>query len=169
MPGVTQIPAPYPRHGTRDTQPRSHQTYPYGAFTLYGAPFQGTSGSPGRHWVGSRNSTSPTPFGVGFGLPCSVFGRPYSRNPYWFLFLRVLRCFNSPGSPSHEGVSSAEDRKSHSEIHGSQAPYASPWRIAAGHVLHRHPSRAIPRTAYSATFQSIMPERVCLASSIVKI
>ena len=147
MPDVTQIPAPYPRHGTQDTQPRGHQTYPYGAFTLYGASFQRTSGSPGRRWVGSCNSTSPPPFGRGFGLPCSAFGRPYSRNPYWFLLLRVLRCFNSPGSPSHEGVAAVTARRSHSEIHGSQAPYASPWRIAAGHVLLRHPSQAIPRTA----------------------
>lgn len=147
MPDVTQIPAPYPRHGTRDTRPHSHQTYPYGAFTLYGASFQRTSGSPGRHWIRSHNSTSPSPFGKGFGLLYSVFPRRYSRNPYWFLLLRVLRCFNSPGSPSHEGVAALTTRRSHSEIHGSQAPYASPWRIAAGHVLLRHPSQAIPRTA----------------------
>ena len=160
MPDVTQIPAPYPRHGTRDTQPHSHQTYPYGAFTLYGAPFQGTSGSPGRRWVGSHNSTSPPSFEGGFGLPCSAFPRRYSRNPYWFLLLRVLRCFNSPGSPSQEGVAAVTARRSHSEIHGSQAPYASPWRIAAGHVLLRHPSQAIPQVACGATFQSIMPECV---------
>ena len=146
MPDVTQIPASYPGYGTRDTKPRGHQTYPYGAFTLYGAPFQETSSSPGRRWVRSRNSTSLSPFGDRFGLPCSVFPRRYSRNPYWFLLLRVLRCFNSPGSPSQKGVTAVAARRSHSEIHGSKAPYASPWRIAAGHVLHRHPSQAIPRT-----------------------
>ena len=160
MPDVTQIPAPYPRHGTRDTQPRGHQTYPYGAFTLYGVSFQRTSGLPGRRWVGSHNSTSLQGFPNRFGLLWSVFPRRYSRNPYWFLLLRVLRCFNSPGSPSQEGVTAVAARRSHSEIHGSWAPYASPWRIAAGHVLLRHPSQAIPRTAYGATFQSIVPERV---------
>ena len=29
----------------------------------------------------------------------SVFARHYSRNRFYFLFLRVLRCFSSPGSP----------------------------------------------------------------------
>ena len=29
----------------------------------------------------------------------SAFARHYSRNRFYFLFLRVLRCFSSPGSP----------------------------------------------------------------------
>ncbi len=33
-----------------------------------------------------------------FGLGCSDFARHYSRNRSYFLFLRVLRCFSSPGS-----------------------------------------------------------------------
>ena len=33
------------------------------------------------------------------GLASSAFARHYSRNLGWFLFLRVLRCFSSPGSP----------------------------------------------------------------------
>ena len=33
-----------------------------------------------------------------FGLASSAFARHYSRNLVWFLFLRVLRCFSSPGS-----------------------------------------------------------------------
>ena len=33
------------------------------------------------------------------GLGCSDFARHYSRNRFYFLFLRVLRCFSSPGSP----------------------------------------------------------------------
>ena len=33
------------------------------------------------------------------GLGCSAFARHYLRNHYCFLFLRVLRCFSSPGSP----------------------------------------------------------------------
>ena len=36
----------------------------------------------------------------GFGLPCSVFDRLYSRNHDCFLFLCLLRCFNSAGSLS---------------------------------------------------------------------
>ena len=33
-----------------------------------------------------------------YGFACSTFARHYSRNLGWFLFLRVLRCFSSPGS-----------------------------------------------------------------------
>ena len=33
------------------------------------------------------------------GLGFSDFARHYSRNHFCFLFLRVLRCFSSPGSP----------------------------------------------------------------------
>ena len=33
------------------------------------------------------------------GLGCSDFARHYFRNRFYFLFLRVLRCFSSPGSP----------------------------------------------------------------------
>ena len=33
------------------------------------------------------------------GLGSSDFARHYFRNHYCFLFLRVLRCFSSPGSP----------------------------------------------------------------------
>ena len=33
-----------------------------------------------------------------YGFAFSTFARHYSRNLGWFLFLRVLRCFSSPGS-----------------------------------------------------------------------
>ena len=35
------------------------------------------------------------------GLGCSAFARHYLRNHYYFLFLRVLRCFSSPGWPPY--------------------------------------------------------------------
>ncbi|CAB3287519.1 protein of unknown function [Methanocaldococcus lauensis] len=59
--------------------------------------------SMGLYW-GPCNSTSPCPYGQGFGLPCAGFGRPYSRHPCWFLFLRVLGCFFSPRSRSLTGA-----------------------------------------------------------------
>ena len=42
------------------------------------------------------------------GLGFSDFARHYSRNHYCFLFLRVLRCFSSPGSP-HTPIYSVYD------------------------------------------------------------
>ena len=35
------------------------------------------------------------------GLGSSAFARRYLRNRSFFLFLRVLRCFSSPGSPPY--------------------------------------------------------------------
>jgi hypothetical protein len=41
-----------------------------------------------------------TPKGKPFGLGSSRFARRYWGNRFFFLFLRVLRCFSSPGLPS---------------------------------------------------------------------
>ncbi len=38
---------------------------------------------------------------AGFSLPYSLFARCYSGNPFWFLFLGLLRCFSSARSQSH--------------------------------------------------------------------
>ena len=43
---------------------------------------------------------SPNPERIStFGLASSTFARHYSRNLVWFLFLPLLRCFSSGGSP----------------------------------------------------------------------
>ena len=47
------------------------------------------------------------------GLGSSAFARRYSQNRCFFLFLRLLRCFSSPGSP----------------------PYVMYWRMDTGGVL----------------------------------
>ena len=47
------------------------------------------------------------------GLGSSAFARRYLRNRCFFLFLRLLRCFSSPGSP----------------------PYVMDWRMDTGGVL----------------------------------
>ena len=47
----------------------------------------------------------PYPKGIStLGLGSSDFARHYSRNRSYFLFLRVLRCFSSPGSLLHAYV-----------------------------------------------------------------
>ena len=75
-------------------------TFPYGAITLYGGPFQATSGQWARECPGPL---TPHPFLLiarKFGLPSSPFPRRYSGNRDCFLFLPLLRCFNSGGSLS---------------------------------------------------------------------
>lgn len=93
--------------------------------------------------AGPYYTTSPECFHSGFSLPCAAFGRPYSRHRFCFLFLRVLRCFNSPRSPSLVGVRQSR-RKSHSGIPGSTAACASPGLIAACHALRRRPEPSHP-------------------------
>ena len=44
---------------------------------------------------------SVTPVCTHTGLGSFPFARRYSGNRYFFLFLRVLRCFSSPGSPPY--------------------------------------------------------------------
>ena len=72
------------------------------------------------------------------GLGCSPFARHYLGNHYCFIFLRVLRCFSSPGSPPVNGISRLQrDGLPHSEISGSKVVCTSPKLFAAYHVLHR--------------------------------
>ena len=68
--------------------------FAYGAFTLSGRLSQSRSAL----FFGSvlRALTPPRSRD---GLGSSGFARRYSRNRSFFLFLRLLRCFSSPGSP----------------------------------------------------------------------
>ena len=98
----------------------------YEAVTLYGDPFQGTS-----TWsfgCNRANTTSPACYHAGFSLPYTAFARCYSQHPNWFLFLPVLRCFNSQGIQSF---------RINSGILGSKTACVSPRLIAACHALHR--------------------------------
>ena len=68
--------------------------FAYKPVTFFGISFQISSAKvlcPVRY---QREITSP-PSGS------SAFARHYSRNRFYFLFLRVLRCFSSPGSPRY--------------------------------------------------------------------
>ena len=67
--------------------------FTYGAFTLCGRLSQNRS-------VSFRESLrqSVTPECTHSGLGSSAFARRYLQNRVFFLFLRVLRCFSSPGS-----------------------------------------------------------------------
>ena len=88
------------------------------------------------------------------GLASSAFARHYLRNHSCFLFLRVLRCFTSPGSPPTP-MDSALDN---AELPALGFPIrtspdqslvsGSPRLFAATHVLHRlsaprHPPHAL--------------------------
>ena len=80
------------------------------------------------------------------GLGSFLFARRYLGNRFFFLFLRLLRCFSSPGSPPYpirfaliqiwiHGVSPCGFP--HSDIRGSWDICSSPRLFAAYHVFHR--------------------------------
>ena len=85
------------------------------------------------------------------GLGSSPVARRYWGNHSYFPFLRVLRCFSSPGwpSPKSRGVAVLQTAGlSHSDIRGSKVICTYPRLVAACHVLHRlceprHPPSAL--------------------------
>ncbi len=84
-----------------------------------------------------------TPRSKLLGLGCFRFARRYSGNRICFLFLRVMRCFSSPGLPSIPYVfrygycSITNSGFPHSEILGSKSTYDSPRHFGVSPVLHR--------------------------------
>ncbi len=95
------------------------------------------------------------------GLGSSPFAHHYSGNLCRFLFLRVLRCFTSPGASRSTRVSWLhQDGFPHSGIFGSQAACASPKLFAADRALlrpsvPRHPPYALH------TLTSLFPRSLC--------
>src|SRR5690554_896721 len=77
------------------------------------------------------------------GLGSSRFARRYWGNRFFFLFLRVLRCFSSPGLPSSTYEFSTRylditpSGFPHSDIPGLLLACSSPRLFAAYHVLRR--------------------------------
>ena len=72
-------------------------------------------------------------------LGYSPFARHYLGNHYCFLFLRVLRCFSSPGLPSDKSEFPVFNRKGFPIRKSADQKdiCSSPRLIAAYHVLHR--------------------------------
>ena len=78
-------------YGTLD--PAAPSRFPIQGFHPLRLAFPGHSGSGSGHIL---QSITPACTHAGFGS--SGFARRYSRNRCFFLFLRLLRCFSSPGS-----------------------------------------------------------------------
>ena len=77
----------------------------------------------------------------------------------YFLFLGVLRCFSSPGSPPElVGIDGLlPPGLSHSEIPGSMVICTYPRLIAAYHVLHRLNEPRHPPCALSYFLSTLLP------------
>ena len=123
-------------------------------------------------WLGSVTDTGLSPLSPRLSMRCSpctlrrdggpnprsavtpqVWARPSSIAStkgftFCFLFLRLLRCFSSPGSPRYRGNAVACIGLPHSEIPGSKVICTSPELFAACHVFlrllkPRHPPSAL--------------------------
>ena len=132
--------SPFP-HGTC---PLSRTHFPEGSATLM-----------------TRRGAGPTTPGAAAmhrpGLGSCAFARHYLRNHCYFLFLRVLRCFSSPGSPTAsmrcDGIAPAGFP--HSDIRGSRGICPSPRLFAACHVLLRlREPQASPMRPFSLSLVS---------------
>ena len=80
------------------------------------------------------HTTSPIHFCTGFSLPFAAFNRPYSQHPNWFLFLRVLRRFNSPSSPSSTDLLRSRIQKS--SVQRLLAPRRSLSQLATSFIAY---------------------------------
>ena len=136
----------------------------YRTITLYGPTFQEV---PLEDWfriavLQPRHSRNC------YGLGSSPFDRLYLGNHYCFIFLRVLRCFSSPGLLP---VTRIPDLQSgglpHSEISGSKVVCTSPKLIAAYHVLHRlwEPRHSPYALNYFLSIYSFVNEIHCCISN----
>jgi hypothetical protein len=141
MPWSAQIHTAF--HVCRITQghPRVSLDFGYGDITLCVGTFQVLHLSIE---IPHRGPTTPEA-SLWFGL--FRFRSPLLTESILFLFLRLLRCFTSPGIACSFLTSVAGFRKKrwrinttrlpHSEISGSKRICRSPKLIAAYHVLHR--------------------------------
>jgi hypothetical protein len=86
--------------------------------------------------VTCRCPTTPTSKLAGLG--CSRFARRYSGNHFCFLFLQLLRCFNSLSSLYPPYIFRWQSLGlPHSDILGSMLASSSPRRFVGNYVLHR--------------------------------
>ena len=84
----------------------------------------------------SPNTTLPTRSEdlTGFGLDCVAFTRRYWRHRIRFLFLPLLRCFNSGRSPLREAIAGG-------------FPFGNPWFFASVRLPTAYRSLARPSSA----------------------
>ena len=80
-----------------------------------------------------------TPIRTRTGLGSSDFARRYSRNRCFFLFLRLLRCFSSPGSPPYPMDSDMDTWSLSMWV----PPFRYPWLI--GYLLLPTAFRSLSR------------------------
>ena len=124
---------------------RRASAFTYGNFTLCVIPSQVF------RLAFTLASRGPYPQRIStFGLGSSDFARHYFRNHFCFLFLRVLRCFSSPGSPPYTIYSYTD--------HTALPVRSSLIRIFADHRIFAPPRNfsQLVTSFFGATYQGIL-------------
>ena len=107
-----------------------------------------------RHFLRPRGPTTPTgPEPCRFGL-LPVRSPLLGESLYCFLFLRVLRCFSSPGWPRYAVAGLQPAGLSHSEIRGSRviAPHRGFSQLITSFIACK--SQGIRHTPFPTFFRS---------------
>jgi hypothetical protein len=154
---------------TQVSHPGGQPAFAYGTLTLCGSAFQRASARPTRPPEGPAGPSGttlqpPEDNGCGLlrlpGLGSSPFARRYSENHSCFLFLRVLRCFSSPGSP-HAAYLFSHAMTGHHP--GRVPPFGYPGINAR---LQLPPAfRSLPRPSSPSCAQASTPRPYCLIHS----
>ena len=145
---------------TQVVYPAPVRRFAYRTITLCGRAFQLASTHYTRSTEESADSSS-TPLqprknnGCSLsrphGLGSSPFARRYSGNHYCFLFLRVLRCFSSPGSPRSAYLFSQPMTGLYP---GRVPPFGDPWinaRLQLPMAFRSLPRPSSPSCAQAST------------------
>ena len=111
---------------------------------------------------------SVTPDCTQFGLGSFPFARRYSGNRYFFLFLRVLRCFSSPGSLCMAMYSPYSDRGLLCQVSPIRNQRDSGYLLLT--VAYRSLSRlSSALSAKASTLRSLYLDLLILAFSIYSV
>ena len=125
-------------------------SFAYGAFTLFGRLSQNLSAN----FIKSRLRSEPRDDSH-LGLASSAFARRYLRNRFFFLFLRLLRCFSSPSSPPYTMDSCMDDLSPSSRV----APFRDPWIASCLHFPMAF--RSLPRLSSAPSAKASASRSFC--------
>ena len=117
--------------------------YPYETITLYGAPFQATSGLPTRVEKMDLQHHISLFFQIRIQFALSCFQSLLLTASHLISFPAGTKMFQFPAFPDL----TASKMKSYSDISGSKTTCVSPEHKVACHFLHRHLSLVIHLTA----------------------
>ena len=121
--------------------------------------------------ISHQNTTSLLCYHNRFSLGCFLFVRHYLGNLNWFLFLVVLRCFNSNGSTSATNVTECVNTRfsfgnlgivGHMRLPRAYRSLSRPSSL----LKPSNPSTGVFTPAYTVTYYTTMHDDHCVSSAV---